>query len=92
MSKQILRETLSVRRSIDVNVNNLKDQVVAIQRVTKVGNSIPQELEFPIPIRVVEHGAKVTPDGRYREDVPLAVKIVIILLLPIIFPFALPDC
>jgi len=31
-----LRETLAVRRNIQVNANNLKDQVVAIQRVTKV--------------------------------------------------------
>ena len=36
MSKQILRETLAVRRPIEVSANNLKDQVVAIQRVTKV--------------------------------------------------------
>jgi small subunit ribosomal protein S5 len=36
MSKQILRETLAVRRHIEVSANNLKDQVVAIQRVTKV--------------------------------------------------------
>ena len=36
MSKQILRETLAVRRPIEISANNLKDQVVAIQRVTKV--------------------------------------------------------
>ena len=36
MSKQILRETLAVRRHFEVNANSLKDQVVAIQRVTKV--------------------------------------------------------
>src|ERR1700685_971389 len=36
MSKQILRETLAVRRPIEVSANNLKDQVVSIQRVTKV--------------------------------------------------------
>ena len=36
MSKQILRETLAVRRPIEVSANSLKDQVVAIQRVTKV--------------------------------------------------------
>src|SRR5690349_6730577 len=36
MSKHILRETLAVRRNIQVNANSLKDQVVAIQRVTKV--------------------------------------------------------
>ena len=36
MSKHILRETLAVRRNLNVNANSLKDQVVAIQRVTKV--------------------------------------------------------
>ena len=36
MSKQLLRETLAVRRPIEVSANNLKDQVVSIQRVTKV--------------------------------------------------------
>src|ERR1700752_509555 len=36
MSKHILRETLAVRRVVEVSANNLKDQVVSIQRVTKV--------------------------------------------------------
>src|SRR3989304_4676062 len=36
MSKHILRETLAVRRPPEGNANSVKDQVVAIQRVTKV--------------------------------------------------------
>jgi small subunit ribosomal protein S5 len=36
MSKHILRDTLAVRRPVEVSANNLKDQVVSIQRVTKV--------------------------------------------------------
>ena len=36
MSKQILRDSLSVRRLLDVNLSELKDDVIAINRVTKV--------------------------------------------------------
>ena len=36
MPKQELKDILSVRRIIDTNLANLKDQVVAINRVTKV--------------------------------------------------------
>jgi len=36
MPKQELKDILSVRRIIDTNLANLKDQVVAIISVTKV--------------------------------------------------------
>src|SRR5881409_2504942 len=36
MSKQILRESLAVRRLLEVNPSDLKDDVIAINRVTKV--------------------------------------------------------
>ncbi len=36
MPKQTLKDTLSVRRPIETNPMNLKDQVVSINRVTKV--------------------------------------------------------
>ncbi len=36
MSKQLLRESLAVRRLIEVNPADLKDDVIAINRVTKV--------------------------------------------------------
>ncbi|NDQ57934.1 MAG: 30S ribosomal protein S5 [Acidipila sp.] len=36
MSKHILRDILAVRRQVDANPNSLKEQVVAINRVTKV--------------------------------------------------------
>jgi small subunit ribosomal protein S5 len=36
MPKQELKDILSVRRIIDANLSNLKDQVVSINRVTKV--------------------------------------------------------
>ena len=36
MPKQELKDTLSIRRQVDTNHANLKDQVVSINRVTKV--------------------------------------------------------
>jgi hypothetical protein len=36
MSKQLLRDSLSVRRNLNVNLSELKDDVIAINRVTKV--------------------------------------------------------
>src|SRR6267378_915683 len=36
MSKQILRDSLAVRRVLEVNLSDLKDDVIAINRVTKV--------------------------------------------------------
>src|SRR5260370_501268 len=36
MSKQILRDSLAVRRLLEVNPSELKDDVIAINRVTKV--------------------------------------------------------
>ena len=36
MSKQILRDSLAVRRILEVNPSDLKDDVTAINRVTKV--------------------------------------------------------
>jgi len=36
MPKQELKDTLSVRRIIETNQTNLKDQVVSINRCTKV--------------------------------------------------------
>jgi hypothetical protein len=75
-------------RTVDLGDHALRGKL-RFQRVSKVGVSVPQELEFLIPIRVVEHNAKVAYDGRYHEEVPLAAKIAIIVSWPIIFPFAL---
>jgi hypothetical protein len=41
---------------------------------------------------VVEHDEKVKRDGAYYEDVPLVEKILIIALMPIIWPWAFRDC
>jgi small subunit ribosomal protein S5 len=73
MSKQILRDTLSVRRSIEVNVNNLKDQVVAIQRVTKVVKG-GKNLSFSALVVVGDQqGHAGFGMGKARE-VPMAIR------------------
>jgi small subunit ribosomal protein S5 len=73
MSKIILRETLAVRRHIEVNANSLKDQVVAIQRVTKVVKG-GKNLSFSALVVVGDnHGHAGFGMGKARE-VPMAIK------------------
>ena len=73
MSKHILRETLAVRRSIEVNPNSLKDQVVAIQRVTKVVKG-GKDLSFSALVVVGDqHGHAGFGMGKARE-VPMAIR------------------
>jgi hypothetical protein len=83
---------LKVRADRDLPVG---DHVIRarlkFQRISKVGLSEPQSLEFNILVRVVEHDAKVATDGRYYEDVTAVQKILIIMSWPVIFPWALRD-
>jgi ribosomal protein S5 len=73
MSKHILRETLAVRRHIEVNANNLKDQVVAIQRVTKVVKG-GKNLSFSALVVVGDQqGHAGFGMGKARE-VPMAIR------------------
>ena len=73
MSKHILRETLAVRRNIQVNANNLKDQVVAIQRVTKVVKG-GKNLSFSALVVVGDQqGHAGFGMGKARE-VPMAIR------------------
>jgi small subunit ribosomal protein S5 len=73
MSKQILRETLAVRRPIEVSANNLKDQVVAIQRVTKVVKG-GKNLSFSALVVVGDQrGHAGFGMGKARE-VPMAIR------------------
>jgi len=73
MSKHILRETLAVRRSIEVNANSLKDQVVAIQRVTKVVKG-GKNLSFSALVVVGDQqGHAGFGMGKARE-VPMAIR------------------
>src|ERR1700739_1737947 len=73
MSKHILRETLAVRRNLDVNANSLKDQVVAIQRVTKVVKG-GKNLSFSALVVVGDQqGHAGFGMGKARE-VPMAIR------------------
>src|ERR1700756_2260233 len=73
MSKHVLRETLAVRRHIDANMNSLKDQVVAIQRVTKVVKG-GKNLSFSALVVVGDQqGHAGFGMGKARE-VPMAIR------------------
>jgi small subunit ribosomal protein S5 len=73
MSKHILRDTLSVRRPVEVSANNLKDQVVSIQRVTKVVKG-GKNMSFSALVVVGdEHGHAGFGMGKARE-VPMAIR------------------
>jgi small subunit ribosomal protein S5 len=73
MSKQILRDSLSVRRLLDVNPSDLKDDVIAINRVTKVVKG-GKNLSFSALVVVGDmHGHAGFGMGKARE-VPMAIK------------------
>ena len=73
MSKQILRDSLSVRRILEVNPQDLKDDVVAINRVTKVVKG-GKNLSFSALVVVGDSkGHAGFGMGKARE-VPMAIK------------------
>jgi small subunit ribosomal protein S5 len=73
MSKQILRDSLAVRRLLSVNPAELKDDVVAINRVTKVVKG-GKNLSFSALVVVGDnHGHAGFGMGKARE-VPMAIK------------------
>src|ERR1700724_475248 len=73
MSKQILRDSLSVRRLLDVNLSELKDDVIAINRVTKVVKG-GKNLSFSALVVVGDsRGHAGFGMGKARE-VPMAIK------------------
>src|SRR5713101_3002958 len=73
MSKQILRDYLAVRRLLDVNPTDLKDDVVAINRVTKVVKG-GKNLSFSALVVVGDqHGHAGFGMGKARE-VPMAIR------------------
>ena len=73
MSKQILRESLAVRRLLEVNPSDLKDDVIAINRVTKVVKG-GKNLSFSALVVVGDsHGHAGFGMGKARE-VPMAIK------------------
>src|SRR6266852_227799 len=73
MSKQILRERLAVRRLIEVNPADLKDDVIAINRVTKVVKG-GKNLSFSALVVVGDQrGHAGFGMGKARE-VPMAIR------------------
>src|ERR1700760_4166086 len=73
MSKQLLRDSLSVRRLLEVNPSDLKDDVVAINRVTKVVKG-GKNLSFSALVVVGDSkGHAGFGMGKARE-VPMAIK------------------
>src|SRR5580693_5157319 len=73
MSKQILRDTLAVRQNIEVSANSLKDQVVSINRVTKVVKG-GKNLSFSALVVVGDQqGHAGFGMGKARE-VPMAIR------------------
>jgi len=73
MSKQILRETLSVRRLIEVSANNLKDQVVSINRVTKVVKG-GKNLSFSALVVVGDQNGHAGFGMGKAREVPMAIR------------------
>ena len=73
MSKQELKDSLSVRHSVETNQANLKDQVVSINRCTKVVKG-GKNLSFSALVVVGDsHGHAGFGMGKARE-VPMAIK------------------
>ena len=73
MSKQLLRDSLSVRRNLNVNLSELKDDVIAINRVTKVVKG-GKNLSFSALVVVGDgHGVVGFGIGKAKE-VPSAIK------------------
>jgi small subunit ribosomal protein S5 len=73
MAKHLLRETLAVRRPVEVSANSLKDQVVAINRVTKVVKG-GKNLSFSALVVVGDQqGHAGFGMGKARE-VPMAIR------------------
>ena len=73
MSKHILKETLSVRRSFETNQANLKDQVVSINRVTKVVKG-GKNLSFAALVVVGDQNGHAGFGMGKAREVPMAIR------------------
>src|SRR5258708_10189331 len=73
MSKQQLRDILSVRRHLNVSMASLKDDVVAINRVTKVVEGGTSQSFSALVVVGVQQGHGGFGMGKARE-VPMAIK------------------
>jgi small subunit ribosomal protein S5 len=73
MPKHILKETLAVRRSLDVNQASLKDQVVSINRVTKVVKG-GKNLSFSALVVVGDQAGHAGFGMGKAREVPMAIR------------------
>ncbi|MDE3135673.1 MAG: 30S ribosomal protein S5 [Acidobacteriota bacterium] len=73
MSKNVLKQALSVRRAIEVNAANLKDQVVAINRVTKVVKG-GKNLSFSALVVVGDQSGHAGFGMGKAREVPMAIR------------------
>src|SRR3981189_3852345 len=72
-SKQILRDSLAVRRILDVNLSDLKDDVIAINRVTKVVKG-GKNLSFSALVVVGDSRGHAGFGMGQAREVPMAIK------------------
>ena len=73
MSKQELKDILAVRRSVQTNQANLKDQVVSINRVTKVVKG-GKNLSFSALVVVGDQGGHAGFGMGKAKEVPMAIR------------------
>jgi small subunit ribosomal protein S5 len=73
MSKQNLRDTLSVRQPVSVSANSLKDQVVSINRVTKVVKG-GKNLSFSALVVVGDQNGHAGFGMGKAREVPMAIR------------------
>ncbi len=73
MAKQELKDTLAVRRLLQTNQANLKDQVVSINRVTKVVKG-GKNLSFSALVVVGDQGGQAGFGMGQAREVPMAIR------------------
>ncbi len=73
MSKNVLKQVLAVRRPVEVNVASLKDQVVAINRVTKVVKG-GKNLSFSALVVVGDQAGHAGFGMGKAREVPMAIR------------------
>ena len=73
MPKNVLKETLAVRRPMEANQANLKDQVVSINRVTKVVKG-GKNLSFSALVVVGDQNGHAGFGMGKAREVPMAIK------------------
>jgi small subunit ribosomal protein S5 len=73
MPKQELKDTLAIRRPVDANPANLKDQVVSINRVTKVVKG-GKNLSFSALVVVGDQGGHAGFGMGKAREVPMAIR------------------